>query len=137
MLKIILHLKKYVDDWSDLEAVDDVLQLLLKNVYKLIARSIPKRSRRSNLKRKLQSPKITEDPAEETAPHDISAETDINATLYQNYKSNMIMQGSLLWRVRSPSKDVLIMNDIESTTGTFKVRFHFSFSRMIVAYILM
>ena len=96
MLKIILHLKKYVDDWSDLEAVDDVLQLLLKNVYKLIARSIPKRSRRSNLKRKFRSPEITEEPNEETAPQDIFAEEDINDTLYQNYKSDMIMQGTLL-----------------------------------------
>ena len=48
-------------------------------------------------------------------------QSQMNATVYENFKRCLFTDGEIAWRESTESRQVVIMNDYNSETGDFKV----------------
>ena len=42
-------------------------------------------------------------------------------SLYEKYKSEILLNGTLLWRIHNSNEDAIIVNDLNALDGSFKV----------------
>ena len=55
----------------------------------------------------------------------IKTQCDSSMTLYDNYKKDMSMHGTLHWRIHSKEHECMVMNDTNPETGEFMVTIHY------------
>ena len=54
-----------------------------------------------------------------------SCSVDAEVDIYLQYKSALIMNGTLQWRVKTAQKECVVMSDMNAKTGKILVRSHF------------
>ena len=104
----VLHLGKSQDD------ILHLLKYIICNVYKIDI----KMAGSSKRKRETMHNAEKNIPLPQTAT---PSECNHSVTLFLQYKSELILNGTLQWRVHSDNKDCAVMNDINPATGSFKV----------------
>ena len=51
----------------------------------------------------------------------LQEENEVSMTLYENFKANINLNGTLKWRLISPTNHTVVMNDYDCENGKFKV----------------
>ena len=128
ILKLLLE-----NDPSDFWYINDILLLVLEDQFTIneALHQHPKRGRPT--KPRAYKPKYAQRKGFEDETNDdgvseqgedclVDASIPMEATVYENYKSELIMNGTFLWRVRKPLKDVFLLNGFDPKTGEFRVR---------------
>ena len=78
----------------------------------------------------IDTPTIAQSKNKSTNKHLVSQESRATSqnmgtvtkdvVVYKAYRSHMVREGILHYRLKSPAKDILVLNDVDSETGNFK-----------------
>ena len=112
----IVHIAEYIviTENNGVERMH-LLKLVAANQFK-IGKVSGKKVKRGN-SRPTTTPIFLENNAEENPVPVVQSKV----SQFQYFKSELILNGTLQWRERSASKNTAIMNNMSSTTGSFKV----------------
>ena len=101
-----------------------VLKLILTEVYKVSVPDLHKFVKRGRVIRKEPKAKISITDLQDmfqSGNDIIQPSIPMQSSLYKDYRSEIVMNGTLLWRLRSPLKDIFVLNGYNSVNGAFQV----------------